>query len=102
MPLNFYAVKHWFKFLTDMPKRSALATIRFYQRVLSPDHGWAKIFFPFGCCKFRPTCSEYSYQAIERFGLIRGLALGSWRLLRCHPWAEGGHDPVPERRPGRS
>ncbi|HUH37239.1 MAG TPA: membrane protein insertion efficiency factor YidD [Spongiibacteraceae bacterium] len=47
-------------------------------------------------CRFHPTCSEYAVQAIQRFGSCRGSWLAARRLLRCHPWCEGGLDPVPD------
>ena len=54
-------------------------------------------------CLYLPTCSEYAYTAMSRFGLVRGSWMALLRLLRCHPWAEGGLDPVPELRvSGRS
>jgi len=68
--------------------------IRLYQRTLSPDEGWLKIYFPNGFCRFQPHCSEYCYQALAKHGLTKGLAKCSWRLLRCHPWSAGGPDPV--------
>ncbi|UCH52083.1 MAG: membrane protein insertion efficiency factor YidD [Chloroflexota bacterium] len=46
-------------------------------------------------CRFSPTCSHYAYQAIERYGLIKGSWLAAKRLARCHPWSNGGYDPVP-------
>ena len=46
-------------------------------------------------CRYEPTCSHYAEQAVRRHGVVRGLALASWRLLRCNPWSEGGYDPVP-------
>lgn len=63
--------------------------IHLYQRTLSPVLGAA--------CRFHPTCSRYTAEAIERYGLIRGGWMGARRICRCHPWAEGGLDPVPER-----
>jgi putative membrane protein insertion efficiency factor len=68
--------------------------IRIYQRTLSLDHGPAKSLFPFGYCRFHPTCSEYALQALERKGLIKGLWFSLRRLLRCHPWSAGGVDEV--------
>jgi putative membrane protein insertion efficiency factor len=46
-------------------------------------------------CRYEPTCSHYAEQAVRRHGVVRGLALASWRLLRCNPWSKGGYDPVP-------
>ena len=85
----------WFLFL---PRKTVLGTIRFYQRVFSPDHGWTKIFYPYGYCRYQPTCSEYTYRAVERFGITKGLLLGGWRILRCNPWSKGGRDEVPEKK----
>lgn len=84
--------------LFDMPRRTAKATIRFYQRTLSPDHGPLRHLSPYGACKFQPTCSEYSIQAIDEHGLVRGLWLGTGRIMRCHPFAAGGYDPVPRKK----
>ncbi len=67
--------------------RSALiAPITFYQRVISP-------LLP-RRCKYEPTCSSYASQAIRRYGMLRGLVLAVWRVLRCNPWSYGGYDPV--------
>jgi len=68
-------------------KAVALLLIRAYQALLSPFMGMH--------CRFHPTCSSYTYEAIEKYGLIRGTGLGVRRLLRCHPFHEGGIDPVP-------
>lgn len=70
------------------------ALIRFYQKTLSFDHSFWKYFFPYGYCRFHPTCSEYAVQAIGKYGLIKGFSKSILRLLRCHPWSRGGHDPV--------
>lgn len=48
-------------------------------------------------CRFQPTCSKYTYQAIEKFGAIKGMYLGAKRILKCHPFCEGGYDPVPDK-----
>jgi putative membrane protein insertion efficiency factor len=67
-------------------RRVAVAPIRLYQLVISPAlprH-----------CKYEPTCSQYAVQAVRRYGILRGLVLAGWRLLRCNPWSHGGFDPV--------
>jgi putative membrane protein insertion efficiency factor len=71
--------------------RFLLATLAFYQRWLSPAlHSLGP-----GGCKFLPTCSQYAIGAIQTHGPMRGAMLAAWRLLRCHPLARGGLDPVP-------
>ena len=72
----------------------AQGVIRFYQKTISLDHGIFKKFFPYGYCRFHPTCSEYAAQALGKYGLIKGMYMSISRLLRCHPWSRGGHDPV--------
>jgi putative membrane protein insertion efficiency factor len=67
--------------------RVALASIRFYQLTLSRVLG--------GQCRYYPSCSNYTYQAVERYGWARGSWMGMLRILRCHPFAKGGYDPVP-------
>ena len=71
--------------ITDWPKRMAAAAIRFYQLAASP--------FP-SPCRYHPTCSMYTLEAVDRYGVVRGCWLGLRRILRCHPFAAGGHDPV--------
>ncbi len=71
--------------------------IYLYQLTLSPDHGLPRHRFPYGACRYIPTCSQYTLQAIDCYGW-RGLMMGARRLLRCHPFAKGGYDPVAERR----
>lgn len=63
--------------------------LSFYQRIISPFLGGGK-------CRFHPTCSEYAYQAIEKYGIFYGIPLSIGRLLRCGPWSKGGYDPLPE------
>jgi uncharacterized protein len=71
-------------------RRAATVPIRFYQRFISP--GIPRR------CKYEPSCSRYAVQAIERYGILRGLVLAAWRLLRCNPWSHGGYDPVEHQR----
>lgn len=69
--------------------------ITLYQRTLSPDHGWFRHRHPHGFCRYYPSCSEYSKQAITRFGLLKGIWLSIIRVARCNPFAKGGIDPIP-------
>ena len=64
-----------------------LALIRAYQMTISR-------VLPAGTCRFYPTCSHYGYQAIAKYGLIKGGAMAAWRVLRCQPFSAGGYDPV--------
>lgn len=76
-------------------KRFALALIRFYQKFLSFDSGWPSKFMGGArVCRYYPSCSQYTYEAIERYGIIRGSFLGMKRILSCNPWTKGGFDPV--------
>ena len=76
------------------PRYIAVYIIKAYQKTLSFDHGFLRIFRPFGYCRFRPTCSEYAVEALIKFGLFKGGAKAVWRVMRCNPWNEGGYDPV--------
>ncbi|MFA6255254.1 MAG: membrane protein insertion efficiency factor YidD [Patescibacteria group bacterium] len=71
-----------------------LQLIRIYQKTLSFDHGIFRHLFPNGFCRFHPTCSEYGYQAIEKYGVIKGGRMALWRVIRCNPWNKGGYDPL--------
>jgi len=77
-----------------MFKQIILKIIRLYQKTLSPDQGWFRVYFPHGFCRFHPHCSEYSYQAIAKYGFLKGGVKALWRVLRCHPLSSGGHDPL--------
>jgi uncharacterized protein len=68
------------------PASLAKALIRSYKRFLSP-------MFP-PSCRYYPSCSTYTLEAVEKYGLLRGGSMGAWRLLRCHPFSSGGYDPV--------
>jgi putative membrane protein insertion efficiency factor len=80
-----------------MGKKIVIQLISLYQKTLSPDHGLMRFVFRGGVCRFRPTCSEYTKEAVERFGVLKGLYLGTKRVGRCHPFHQGGFDPVPEK-----
>jgi hypothetical protein len=71
-----------------------LGMIRIYQKTLSFDHGLFRYLYPNGFCRFHPTCSEYGYQAVEKYGVIRGGFIALWRIVRCNPWNRGGYDPL--------
>ncbi|MBU1446448.1 membrane protein insertion efficiency factor YidD [Patescibacteria group bacterium] len=68
--------------------------IRIYQKTFSFDHGPMKKMFPYGYCKYKPTCSSYCYESIKDDGLVVGSVKCIYRVLRCNPWSEGGYDPV--------
>lgn len=76
----------WRAWLHSPLKRPVLATIRFYRKRVSPELPPA--------CRFHPTCSEYAYEAIGKYGMIKGGRLAIWRILRCNPFGKGGWDPV--------
>ncbi len=81
--------------IITIPSFFVLGLITLYQKTLSFDHGIFSCLFPYGFCRFHPTCSEYLKQAIRKYGLIKGLFLGIKRILHCHPFNKGGYDPVP-------
>jgi len=72
----------------NLPRIPLLALIRVYQKTVSP-------ILPEGTCRFYPSCSHYGYQAIYKYGAIKGSLMATWRVLRCNPFNPGGFDPVP-------
>ena len=76
--------------LARIPRWCGICLVRFYQCCISP-------LFP-ACCRYIPTCSQYTLEAIERFGAFKGTGLAIWRVLRCNPWGGSGYDPVPEKK----
>lgn len=68
--------------------------IKLYQRFLSFDHGPLRHIKPHGTCRFYPTCSQYTIDAINKKGLLRGVWFGFNRLRKCHPFSKGGYDPI--------
>jgi len=74
--------------MIEIGKWLALSGIRLYQRTIS------RVLPP--SCRFVPSCSEYGYEAIERYGVVRGGLMAAWRVMRCNPWGGHGYDPVPD------
>lgn len=72
-----------------------MGLIWLYQHTLSFDHGPLRGLYPYGYCRFHPTCSQYAYEAIDKYGSIKGTYLAIQRIGRCNPWHESGLDPVP-------
>ncbi len=73
-----------------LARRLVLLPILFYRRLISPLLGPR--------CRYEPSCSAYAEQAIREYGILRGVVLAGWRILRCNPWSHGGHDPVSAQR----
>lgn len=73
-------------------KKPVLILIRLFQLLFS--RGFTRAFFWGSRCRFQPSCSSYTYQAVEKYGTIKGLFLGTKRIIRCNPYSKGGYDPV--------
>ncbi len=76
--------------MSALARRVVLAPIRVYQQLISPALPRR--------CKYEPTCSRYAVQAITRYGILRGVVLAAWRVVRCNPFSHGGYDPVEAQR----
>lgn len=76
-----------------LPRNILIATLSLYRKVVSPLYG--------DVCRYYPSCSSYTLTALQQYGVVRGVAMGTWRILRCNPWSDGGVDDVPAR-PGGS
>ncbi|GAB5560175.1 MAG: membrane protein insertion efficiency factor YidD [Synoicihabitans sp.] len=85
--------------LASLPAKVLLGLIRIYQVTLSP--ALPVIFGPNCGCRFHPTCSRYTAEAVRTHGALKGAALGVWRILKCNPLHDGGFDPVPPKRASR-
>lgn len=82
------------KYISYYLKKILISLIKVYQKVLSFDHSPLKVFYPHGFCRFNPTCSQYSIEAIDKYGPIKGSLKAAWRVLRCNPFNKGGNDPL--------
>lgn len=74
--------------LTQLPRTLLMGVIRLYQLTLSRA-------LPANTCRFYPSCSRYGFEAIQKYGALRGSVMAAWRVLRCNPFNPGGYDPVP-------
>jgi len=84
-----------FKFIWQLPRKVVVFFITVYQKTLSLDHGFlGKFTGNRSFCKYHPSCSEYSKQAVEKHGLVIGGLKACWRILRCNPFSKGGIDEV--------
>ena len=73
-----------------LPRNVCVVVLRAYRAVISPLYG--------NVCRYHPSCSRYALEAIQQYGVVRGSAMGAWRIARCNPWAAGGIDDVRDRR----
>lgn len=86
-------MKRTLTFVMLLPRNACIAVLRAYRAVISPLYG--------DVCRYYPSCSHYTLHAIQEHGVVKGVWLGSRRILRCHPWAKGGIDDVPARHHDR-
>ena len=77
-------------------KQIFILIIKIYQRTLSPDHGIFRAKWPYGFCRFHPTCSQYAVDALQSHGSVKGSYLAAKRVLRCNPFSQPGVDHVPK------
>ena len=82
----FMKIVNIFKFIISIPKRLGILLIEFYQKNISPSLGRR--------CIYYPTCSEYTKQAVDKYGIIKGSILGMYRIIRCNPFSKGGVDKL--------
>ncbi|MBD3360439.1 membrane protein insertion efficiency factor YidD [Candidatus Peregrinibacteria bacterium] len=81
-----------FRFIWYLPRNAAILLIKLYQKTLSPDHGFIRILFPNGYCKFTPTCSTYAIESLKKHGFLKGSGKAIIRVFKCNPWSDGGED----------
>lgn len=82
------------KIILNTPAFVVVGVINLYQKTLSPDHGLFKARFPYGYCRHFPSCSEYSKQAITKYGLLKGGWMATGRVLRCNPFSKPSVDTI--------
>jgi putative membrane protein insertion efficiency factor len=90
-------MKKFLYFVINIPKELLKILIRLYQILFSFDHSFWSKYVNYRVCIYEPSCSEYTYKAVDKFGVIKGSVMGFFRVLRCSPGHRGGDDPVPEK-----
>lgn len=85
------------KLIISLPKHALAGTIQIYQFFLSTDHAFWSRPNTFRICTYHPSCSEFSRQAILKYGIIPGSLMGAKRIFDCNPFSKGGYDPVPDK-----
>ena len=83
------AMPKFLRAVMALPQSALILLVKGYRLLLSPSLG--------ASCRFEPSCSAYSLESLQRHGALAGTGLTLWRLVRCHPWCDGGHDPVPQK-----
>ncbi len=81
----------------DILRKVIASLITLYQKSLSPDHGYLKMFYPYGFCRHSPTCSEFAKEAILTQGIVRGTLQSLKRFLQCNPWTKLSDEKLRER-----
>jgi putative membrane protein insertion efficiency factor len=87
-------MKKVLKTIMHLPRQVVMLLIKGYQKTLSFDHGPLRKLYPNGFCRYHPTCSQYGYDAIKKYGVFKVGFMTAWRILRCNPWSKGGIDHV--------
>ncbi len=90
--LQEFSKKPGWLLLRNSARQVATWPIVAYQYTLSPDHGPTKVLYPYGYCRFYPSCSEYCRRSVLKDGIALGYLKGGWRILRCNPFSAGGVD----------
>ncbi len=81
-------MKDLIRALFGLPVHVGVVILTIYQKTLSPDHGFMRIFFPQGACCYYPSCSMYAVESLKKYGLVRSIPKIIWRIMRCHPFAK--------------
>ena len=96
LEIRFLKVPRHYQRKPVFMRKIILKLIRLYQKTkFFRGYMFRVLFISDSSCRFTPTCSDYTYQAVEKYGPLKGLFIGFTRIIRCHPWSKGGLDPIP-------